>query len=98
MVIPNHQSTATVVNERSPLESAATVWAALSAASELPATPEQKDQLYAASRRLRELVAQAGLTESDLFQWLQSRHASGLNCEAWIVNGRRRRLRLLEHD
>jgi hypothetical protein len=73
MVIPNDQSTPRPTSD--PLESAATVWAVLNAASELPATPEQREQLQGTSRRLRELLAQAGVTEADLRRWLQSRYA-----------------------
>jgi hypothetical protein len=98
MVIPNDQSTAAVIDERSALESAATVWAVLNAASELPATPEQREQLHGTGRRLRELLAQAGLTELDLRHWLQSKYAGGLNGRVPDGDGRRRPLRLLEHD
>jgi hypothetical protein len=98
MVIPNDQSTAAVIDERSPLESAATVWAVLNAASELPATPEQRQQLQATGRRLRELLAQAGLTEVDLRHRLESRYDGGLNGGVPAGDGRRRPLRLLEDE
>ena len=93
MVISHDQTTVAMIDEQSALESAATVWAVLGAASELPATPEQKHDLRRSADRLRVLLDEAGLTESDLQHWLQSRYAAGDDGPLPDGNGRRRPLR-----
>lgn len=54
------------MTERSVLDSAATVWAVLMTAEELPALPERREQLVAARSRLNEYLAAANLSEEDL--------------------------------
>lgn len=59
-------TTTNVATTRSVIDSAATVWAVLMTAEELPATPERREHLAAARGRLEDYLAAAGLSEEDL--------------------------------
>lgn len=63
-----HTSRCPTENTTTPsvVDSAATVWAVLASAEELPATPERREELAAARARLNDYLAAAGLSEDDL--------------------------------
>ncbi|MEJ7569166.1 MAG: hypothetical protein WKF41_12975 [Gaiellaceae bacterium] len=62
-----------MVNDEELLEGAASAWAVITYAADLPTTPEHHEALGLAKLRLVEMIEAVGLSESQVESYLQTR-------------------------
>jgi hypothetical protein len=68
---------ARVIDDAALLDGAAAVWAVVSFAAEIPATPEQREAMRSAQQTLLGLMREVGLDEDDVTTHLKSRVGAG---------------------
>jgi hypothetical protein len=64
---------ARVIDDAALLDGAAAVWAVVSFAADLPATPEHREAMALARHALRQRIEALGITEADIVAHLKSR-------------------------
>ena len=72
---------ARAIDDEALLKGAASVWAVVSFAADLPATPEQKDALGRARARFLQQAEALGLTETDIRRYLTGIGGANARCQ-----------------